>query len=68
MTALSKQLPFRDMLVPCDRAWGDGIPDTLAETVQQAIQHPKVTTIDIVRNRSNPDFRDMTSRIASLLI
>jgi formiminoglutamase len=43
-------------------------PDTLAEAVQQAIQHPKVQTMDIVEIDPTLDIRDMTSRIASLLI
>jgi formiminoglutamase len=43
-------------------------PDTLAEAVQQAIQHPKVHTVDIVEIDPTLDIRDMTSRIASMLI
>jgi formiminoglutamase len=43
-------------------------PDTLSEVVQQAIQHPKVNTMDIVEIDPTLDIRDMTSRIASLLI
>jgi formiminoglutamase len=43
-------------------------PDTLAEAVQQAIHHPKVQTMDIVEIDPTLDIRDMTSRIASLLI
>jgi formiminoglutamase len=43
-------------------------PDTLAEAVQQAIKHPKVQTMDIVEIDPTLDIRDMTSRIASLLI
>jgi formiminoglutamase len=43
-------------------------PDTLAEAVQQAIQNPKVQTMDIVEIDPTLDIRDMTSRIASLLI
>jgi formiminoglutamase len=43
-------------------------PDTLAEAVQRAIQHPKVQTMDIVEIDPMLDIRDMTSRIASLLI
>ncbi|MEL3970731.1 formimidoylglutamase [Rossellomorea oryzaecorticis] len=43
-------------------------PDTLAEAVQQAIKHPKVQTMDIVEIDPTLDTRDMTSRIASLLI
>jgi formiminoglutamase len=43
-------------------------PDTLAEAVQQAIHHPKVHTMDIVEIDPTLDIRDMTSRIASLLI
>jgi formiminoglutamase len=43
-------------------------PDTLAEAVQTAIGHPKVQTMDIVEIDPTLDIRDMTSRIASLLI
>ncbi|WP_175990059.1 formimidoylglutamase [Bacillus sp. Marseille-Q1617] len=43
-------------------------PDTLAEAVQQSIKHPKVQTMDIVEIDPTLDIRDMTSRIASLLI
>jgi formiminoglutamase len=43
-------------------------PDTLAEAVQTAIQHPKVKTMDIVEIDPTLDIRDMTSRIASLLV
>jgi formiminoglutamase len=43
-------------------------PDTLSEAVQQAIYHPKVQTMDIVEIDPTLDIRDMTSRIASLLI
>ncbi|MGR3766090.1 formimidoylglutamase [Rossellomorea sp. NS-SX7] len=43
-------------------------PDTLAEAVKTAIQHPKVQTMDIVEIDPTLDIRDMTSRIASLLI
>ncbi|MGM0853906.1 MAG: formimidoylglutamase [Bacillota bacterium] len=43
-------------------------PDTLTEAVQIALQHPKVTTMDIVEIDPTLDIRDMTSRIASLLI
>jgi formiminoglutamase len=43
-------------------------PDTLAEAVQTAIRHPKVQTMDIVEIDPTIDIRDMTSRIASLLV
>jgi formiminoglutamase len=43
-------------------------PDTLAEAVEKAIKHPKVQTMDIVEIDPTLDIRDMTSRIASLLI
>ncbi|KSU60450.1 formimidoylglutamase [[Bacillus] enclensis] len=43
-------------------------PDTLSEAVQTAIHHPKVQTMDIVEIDPTLDIRDMTSRIASLLI
>ncbi|MGF3105723.1 formimidoylglutamase [Rossellomorea sp. DUT-2] len=43
-------------------------PDTLTEAVQTALEHPKVTTMDIVEIDPTLDIRDMTSRIASLLI
>ncbi|MCA1055160.1 formimidoylglutamase [Rossellomorea aquimaris] len=43
-------------------------PDTLSEAVQEAIRHPKVQTMDIVEIDPTLDIRDMTSRIASLLI
>ncbi|NMH67651.1 formimidoylglutamase [Bacillus sp. RO3] len=43
-------------------------PDTLTDAVQTALQHPKVTTMDIVEIDPLLDIRDMTSRIASLLI
>lgn len=43
-------------------------PDTLTEAIQAALEHPKVTTMDIVEIDPTLDIRDMTSRIASLLI
>jgi formiminoglutamase len=43
-------------------------PDTLSEAVQTAIRHPKVQTMDIVEIDPTLDIRDMTSRIASLLM
>jgi formiminoglutamase len=43
-------------------------PDTLMEAIQTAMQHPKVTTMDIVEIDPTLDIRDMTSRVASLLI
>jgi formiminoglutamase len=43
-------------------------PDTLTRAVQQAIQHPKVQTMDIVEIDPTLDIRDMTSRIASLIV
>jgi formiminoglutamase len=43
-------------------------PDTLTQAVKQAIQHPKVQTMDIVEIDPTLDIRDMTSRIASLLV
>ncbi|MGG1630956.1 formimidoylglutamase [Rossellomorea sp. NRS-1567] len=43
-------------------------PDTLTNAIQAALQHPKVTTMDIVEIDPTLDIRDMTSRIASLLI
>ncbi len=43
-------------------------PDSLSEAVQTAIHHPKVQTMDIVEIDPTLDIRDMTSRIASLLI
>ncbi|MDX8344125.1 formimidoylglutamase [Rossellomorea sp. YZS02] len=43
-------------------------PDTLTEAIQTALQHPKVSTMDIVEIDPTLDVRDMTSRIASLLL
>jgi formiminoglutamase len=43
-------------------------PDTLILAVQQAIQHPKVQTMDVVEIDPTIDIRDMTSRIASLIV
>jgi formiminoglutamase len=43
-------------------------PDTLIQAVQQAIQHPKVQTMDIVEIDPTLDIRDMTSRVASLIV
>lgn len=43
-------------------------PDMLTEAVQTALEHPKVHTMDIVEIDPTLDIRDMTSRIASLLI
>lgn len=43
-------------------------PETLTEGVQIALQHPKATIMDIVEIDPTLDIRDMTSRIASLLI
>ncbi|RBP04744.1 formimidoylglutamase [Rossellomorea aquimaris] len=43
-------------------------PDTLTEAIQVALKHPKVHTMDIVEIDPTLDIRDMTSRIASLLI
>ncbi|OAT81003.1 formimidoylglutamase [Bacillus sp. MKU004] len=43
-------------------------PETLSEAVQTAIRHPKVQTMDIVEIDPTLDIRDMTSRIASLLM
>jgi len=43
-------------------------PDTLTEAVQTALQHPKVTTMDIVEIDPTLDIRDMTSRVAALLL
>ncbi|OIU67699.1 formimidoylglutamase [Rossellomorea aquimaris] len=43
-------------------------PDTLSEAVQSAVRHPKVQAMDIVEIDPTLDIRDMTSRIASLLI
>jgi formiminoglutamase len=43
-------------------------PDTLIQAVQQAIRHPKVQTMDIVEIDPTLDIRDMTSRIASLIV
>jgi formiminoglutamase len=60
-----------------DQAYAPGCPaigpggmdtDTLAEAVHQAIKHPKVQTMDIVEIDPTLDIRDMTSRIASMLI
>jgi formiminoglutamase len=60
-----------------DQAYAPGCPaigpggmdsDTLAEVVQKAVKHPKVQTMDIVEIDPTLDIRDMTSRIASLLI
>ncbi|UXH43175.1 formimidoylglutamase [Rossellomorea vietnamensis] len=43
-------------------------PDTLMEAVQTALEHPKVTTMDIVEIDPTLDTRDMTSRVAAHLI
>lgn len=43
-------------------------PDTLTEAIQTALEHPKVSTMDIVEIDPTLDIRDMTSRIASSLI
>ncbi|WP_061808944.1 formimidoylglutamase [Rossellomorea vietnamensis] len=43
-------------------------PDTLTEAVQTALHHPKVHTMDIVEIDPTLDIRDMTSRVASLLL
>ncbi|MFL8938392.1 formimidoylglutamase [Rossellomorea oryzaecorticis] len=43
-------------------------PDTLSEAIQTAILHHKVQTMDIVEIDPTLDIRDMTSRIASLLV
>ncbi|MGM0842325.1 MAG: arginase family protein [Bacillota bacterium] len=41
---------------------------TLSEAIQNALGHPKVTIMDIVEIDPTIDIRDMTSRVASLLI
>jgi formiminoglutamase len=43
-------------------------PDTLTQAIETALQHPKVHTMDIVEIDPTLDTRDMTSRVASLLI
>lgn len=43
-------------------------PDALTDAIQAALHHPKVTTMDIVEIDPTLDNRDMTSRVASLLI
>jgi formiminoglutamase len=43
-------------------------PDTLTQAIETAVQHPKVHTMDIVEIDPTLDTRDMTSRVASLLI
>ncbi|MGM0853909.1 MAG: arginase family protein [Bacillota bacterium] len=43
-------------------------PDTLTEMVQTALQHPKVTPMDIVEIDPTLDIRDMTSRVAAHLV
>ena len=43
-------------------------PDTLTEAVQIALQHQKVHTMDIVEIDPTLDIRDMTSRVAALLL
>ena len=43
-------------------------PDTLTEAIQMALEHPKVQTMDIVEIDPTLDIRDMTSRVAALLI
>lgn len=43
-------------------------PDTLTEAVQTALEHPKVTIMDIVEIDPTLDIRDMTSRIAAHLV
>ncbi len=43
-------------------------PDTLTDAIQTALQHTKVTTMDIVEIDPTLDTRDITSRIAALLI
>lgn len=43
-------------------------PETLKEAVQAALKHPKVQTMDIVEIDPTLDTRDMTSRIAALLL
>ncbi|MCC5803155.1 formimidoylglutamase [Rossellomorea vietnamensis] len=43
-------------------------PDMLTEAVQEALKHPKVHTMDIVEIDPTLDIRDMTSRVAALLI
>ncbi|BCB05884.1 formimidoylglutamase [Bacillus sp. KH172YL63] len=43
-------------------------PDTLKVAIKTALQHPKVTVMDIVEIDPTLDIRDMTSRIAALLL
>ncbi|PFA66918.1 formimidoylglutamase [Bacillus sp. AFS015802] len=43
-------------------------PNTLTQAIQTAMQHRKVNTMDIVEIDPTLDIRDMTSRIAALLI
>jgi formiminoglutamase len=43
-------------------------PDTLTQAIETALQHPKVHTMDIVEIDPTLDTRDMTRRVASLLI
>ncbi|CAN7175214.1 formimidoylglutamase [Rossellomorea sp. LjRoot5] len=43
-------------------------PDTLTEAIQTALQHPKVHIMDIVEIDPTLDIRNMTSRVAALII
>jgi len=43
-------------------------PDELLDGLREALKHPGVTAMDIVEIDPTLDFRDMTSRIAALLV